>query len=257
MELILTWAEKATLDFIATYIDALLIENIQSRLEIHVRIIPDPLTHYAALMGSSDVTANSPRVVQVERLAIRDKATALLLLLLLRQLSGGDGGRSLSFALGLSALQFDENTALILLRFGSSHDDTSAKAPGALEKWVIKFEQSLNIFLTELGGNAFWFDRFLAQHVAVVYYFMTVFMYALSPRMACEYCYIWVKSRPNMNINVTFYQITGLTLYTSKMHENYDFKELKKLPAPQAAIDYYMNEDLYLFGRPYKSVLIH
>jgi len=39
----------------------------------------------------------------------------------------------------------------------------------------------------ELGGNAFWFDRFLAQHIAIFYYFMTAFMYALSPRMACEY----------------------------------------------------------------------
>ena len=28
-------------------------------------------------------------------------------------------------------------------------------------------------------------DRFLAQHIAVGYYFMTVVMYLLSPRMAC------------------------------------------------------------------------
>lgn len=39
----------------------------------------------------------------------------------------------------------------------------------------------------ELGGNAWWFDRFLAQHIAIFYYIMTVIMYAISPRMACKY----------------------------------------------------------------------
>ena len=39
----------------------------------------------------------------------------------------------------------------------------------------------------ELGGNSWWFDRFLAQHIAIFYYVMTAFMYAVSPRMACEY----------------------------------------------------------------------
>ncbi|KAH0457735.1 hypothetical protein IEQ34_013050 [Dendrobium chrysotoxum] len=123
-------------------------------------------------------------------------------------------------------------------------DNSSSKEPGMVEKWVIKFEQSLNVLLTdsvikvldlfyhdrnyarffvletiarvpyfafisvlhmyesfgwwrradylkvhfaeswnelhhllimeELGGNAFWFDRFLAQHIAIFYYFMTV-----------------------------------------------------------------------------------
>lgn len=41
--------------------------------------------------------------------------------------------------------------------------------------------------LQELGGNSWWVDRFLAQHIATFYYFMTVFMYILSPRMACKY----------------------------------------------------------------------
>ncbi|RWW07533.1 hypothetical protein GW17_00029083 [Ensete ventricosum] len=39
-----------------------------------------------------------------------------------------------------------------------------------------------------------------------------------------------------------------------KLHEvfsiySFDAEELKKLPAPEAAINYYMNEDLYLFGK--------
>ncbi|XVF26132.1 hypothetical protein REPUB_Repub13aG0273500 [Reevesia pubescens] len=77
----------------------------------------------------------------------------------------------------------------------------------------VHFAESWNemhhlLIMEELGGNSLWFDRFLAQHIAVFYYFMTVFMYALSPRMAYE---------------------------------------LKKKPAPEVAIKYYTGGDLYLF----------
>lgn len=184
----------------------------------------------------------------------------------------------------------------------STDDDTSStEALGAVEKWIIRFEQSLNFFLTdsvikvldllytdqhyarffvletiarvpyfafisvlhmyesfgwwrradylkvhfaeswnelhhllimeELGGNAFWFDRFLAQHIAIFYYFMTVFMYALSPRMA--YHLSECVEKHAYSTYDKFLKLQG--------------DELKKLPAPQAAIDYYMNEDLYLF----------
>lgn len=180
-------------------------------------------------------------------------------------------------------------------------DDPSASTPGMAERWVIKFEQSLNILLTdsvvkildavyhdrhyarffvletiarvpyfafisvlhlyesfgwwrradylkvhfaeswnelhhllimeELGGNAFWFDRFLAQHIAVFYYFMTVIMYVLSPRMAYNFSECVEKH--------------AYSTYDKfiKLQE----AELKKLPAPEVAIKYYMNEDMYLF----------
>ena len=36
-----------------------------------------------------------------------------------------------------------------------------------------------------LGGDERWFDRFLAQHIAVAYFFLTASMYMVSPRMAC------------------------------------------------------------------------
>ncbi|CAI0467687.1 unnamed protein product [Linum tenue] len=109
------------------------------------------------------------------------------------------------------------------------------------DQWIIRIEQSINVFLTdtvikvldtfyrdrdyarffvletiarELGGNSWWVDRFLAQHIAVFYYFMTVFMYALSPRMAYE---------------------------------------LKELPAPEVAVRYYTGGDLYLFDNLYDT----
>ncbi|XP_073297284.1 ubiquinol oxidase 4, chloroplastic/chromoplastic [Primulina huaijiensis] len=100
----------------------------------------------------------------------------------------------------------------------------------------VHFAESWNemhhlLIMEELGGNAWWFDRFLAQHIAVFYYFMTVFMYALSPRMAYHFS----------------------ECVENHAYETYDKfiktqgEELKKLPAPAVAIRYYTKGDLYLF----------
>lgn len=179
--------------------------------------------------------------------------------------------------------------------------EQAASAPGAVERWVIKLEQSVNVLLTEsvikildtlyrdrdyarffvletiarvpyfafisvlhmyesfgwwrradylkvhfaetlnelhhllimeeLGGNSSWFDRFLAQHIAVFYYFMTVFMYALSPRMAYHFSEC-VERHAYLTYD-KFLKLKG--------------EELKNLPAPEVAIKYYMNEDMYMF----------
>ncbi|CAO2823619.1 unnamed protein product [Amaranthus hypochondriacus] len=100
----------------------------------------------------------------------------------------------------------------------------------------VHFAESWNemhhlLIMEELGGNAWWIDRFLAQHIAIFYYFMTVIMYAVSPRMAYHF---------------------------SECVENHAFEtydkfikaqgdELKKLPAPDVAVKYYTGGDLYLF----------
>uniref|UniRef100_A0A2P2JS41 Ubiquinol oxidase n=1 Tax=Rhizophora mucronata TaxID=61149 RepID=A0A2P2JS41_RHIMU len=100
----------------------------------------------------------------------------------------------------------------------------------------VHFAESWNemhhlLIMEELGGNSWWFDRFLAQHIAIFYYIMTVFMYALSPRMAYHFS----------------------ECVESHAYETYDKfikaqgEELKKLPAPEAAIKYYTEGDLYLF----------
>ncbi|PWA34750.1 Alternative oxidase [Artemisia annua] len=53
----------------------------------------------------------------------------------------------------------------------------------------VHFAESWNemhhlLIMEELGGNAWWFDQFLSRSMAIFYYWMTVFMYLLSPRMA-------------------------------------------------------------------------
>ncbi|KAJ6428580.1 hypothetical protein OIU84_020291 [Salix udensis] len=59
----------------------------------------------------------------------------------------------------------------------------------------VHFAESWNemhhlLIMEDLGGNSWWPDRFLAQHMAFFYYIMTVLMYALSPRMACKYSHL-------------------------------------------------------------------
>ncbi|KAM0855059.1 hypothetical protein ACQ4PT_050012 [Festuca glaucescens] len=56
----------------------------------------------------------------------------------------------------------------------------------------VHFAESMNEFhhlliMEELGGNSVWVDRFLARFSAFFYYFMTVAMYMLSPRMAYHF----------------------------------------------------------------------
>ncbi|XP_031279149.1 ubiquinol oxidase 4, chloroplastic/chromoplastic-like [Pistacia vera] len=85
--------------------------------------------------------------------------------------------------------------------------------------------------MEELGGNSWWFDRFLAQHIAVFYYFMTVFMYAISPRMA--YHFSECVENHAFETYDKFLKARG--------------EELKGMPAPEVAVKYYTGGDLYLF----------
>nr|XP_043612377.1 uncharacterized protein LOC122584224 [Erigeron canadensis] len=99
----------------------------------------------------------------------------------------------------------------------------------------VHFAESWNemhhlLIMEELGGNAWWFDRFLAQHIAVFYYFMTVFMYILSPRMAYHFSEC-VESH-------------AFETYDKFIKAKGD--ELKELPPSKVAVKYY-TEDLYLF----------
>ncbi|KAF6173228.1 hypothetical protein GIB67_026923 [Kingdonia uniflora] len=100
----------------------------------------------------------------------------------------------------------------------------------------VHFAESWNemhhlLIMEELGGNALWFDRFLAQHIAIFYYFMIVFMYALSPRMAYHFS--------------ECVEMHAFETYDKFIKLNGD--ELKKGPAPEVAIKYYTEGDLYMF----------
>lgn len=100
----------------------------------------------------------------------------------------------------------------------------------------VHFAESWNemhhlLIMEELGGNAWWFDRFLAQHIAIFYYFMTALMYLISPRMAYHFSEC-VESH-------------AFETYDKFIKEQGE--ELKKMPAPEVAVNYYTGGDLYLF----------
>ena len=87
------------------------------------------------------------------------------------------------------------------------------------------------LIMEELGGNAHFFDRFVAQHIAFFYYAIVAFLYVLNPVEAY-----------NLNEGVEEH---AFSTYDTYLKENED--TLKKLPAPKAAIEYYINGDFWLF----------
>ncbi|XP_002987450.2 ubiquinol oxidase 4, chloroplastic/chromoplastic [Selaginella moellendorffii] len=100
----------------------------------------------------------------------------------------------------------------------------------------VHFAESWNelhhlLVMEALGGDERWFDRFLAQHIAVAYYFLTSLMYTISPRMA--YHFSECVEKHAFSTYDKFIKAHG--------------EELKKLPAPQVAVDYYTKGDLYMF----------
>ncbi|KAH7289168.1 hypothetical protein KP509_31G061500 [Ceratopteris richardii] len=160
---------------------------------------------------------------------------------------------------------------------------TSPKVASGWEKWVVKVERGVNVLLTDsviflldnlyadrhyarfyvletiarvpyfdylkvhfaeswnelhhllvmeaLGGDKRWFDRFLAQHIAVAYFFLAALMYTISPRMA--YHFSECVERHAYSTYDKFIKQHGA--------------ELKKLPAPAVAVEYYTKGDLYMF----------
>jgi ubiquinol oxidase len=87
------------------------------------------------------------------------------------------------------------------------------------------------LIMEELGGDDRFFDRFLAQHIAFGYYAIVIALYLLNPVEAY-----------NLNQDVEEH---AFATYDEYLKENEEM--LKGLPAPQAAIDYYVDGDMYMF----------
>ncbi|WP_299486724.1 alternative oxidase [Acaryochloris sp. IP29b_bin.137] len=87
------------------------------------------------------------------------------------------------------------------------------------------------LIMESLGGNNAWIDRFLARHVGLLYYWIIVLLYALSPRSAYHF----------------------MELVEEHAYESYDHfltsetEYLKAQSAPQVALNYYRDGDLYMF----------
>jgi ubiquinol oxidase len=87
------------------------------------------------------------------------------------------------------------------------------------------------LIMESLGGNQYWIDRFVAQHVAMAYYWVVVPIYMLSPK----YAYYLMEL------------IESHAFHTYESHLKVNETELKAQSAPQVAINYYRDGDLYMF----------
>lgn len=103
--------------------------------------------------------------------------------------------------------------------------------------WLkIHFAESWNelhhlLISEELGGNKYWIDRFIAHAGALVYYWIVVSVYILSPRSAYHFMQLVEEH--------------AYHTYDELLKEHGD--ELKTQAPPQIAISYYRNGDLYMF----------
>jgi ubiquinol oxidase len=103
--------------------------------------------------------------------------------------------------------------------------------------WLkVHFAESWNelhhlLIMESLGGNKHWVDRFIAKSTALVYYWIVVALYLFTPRTAYNF----------------------MQLVEEHAHHTYDTflreheAQLKAQPAPQVAINYYRDGDLYMF----------
>lgn len=103
--------------------------------------------------------------------------------------------------------------------------------------WLkVHFAESWNelhhlLIAESLGGNRYWIDRFVAHAGAFVYYWIIVLVYLLSPRSA--YHFMQLVEEHAYHTYDAFLKEQG--------------EELKGLPAPEIAIKYYHEGDLYMF----------
>ncbi|MBW4682617.1 MAG: plastoquinol terminal oxidase [Microcoleus vaginatus WJT46-NPBG5] len=103
--------------------------------------------------------------------------------------------------------------------------------------WLkVHFAESWNelhhlLISEELGGNKYWIDRFIAHAGALVYYWIIVFVYILSPRSAYHFMQLVEEH--------------AYHTYDELLKEHGD--ELKTQNPPKIALSYYRNGDLYMF----------
>lgn len=103
--------------------------------------------------------------------------------------------------------------------------------------WLkVHFAESWNelhhLLISEsLGGNRYFIDRLVAHTGAFVYYWIIVGVYVLSPRSAYRFM---------QHVEEHAYHT-----YAEFLQEHEE--ELKELPAPEIAIKYYRDGDLYMF----------
>ncbi|MEP0873823.1 plastoquinol terminal oxidase [Trichocoleus desertorum AS-A10] len=103
--------------------------------------------------------------------------------------------------------------------------------------WLkVHFAESWNelhhlLIAESLGGNDHWYDRSLARIGGLIYYWVIVLVYILNPRAAYHF----------------MQHVEEHAYYTYDLFLQEHGEALKQIPAPEVAINYYRNGDLYMF----------
>lgn len=103
--------------------------------------------------------------------------------------------------------------------------------------WLkIHFAESWNelhhlLIMEELGGANFWGDRLLARTAALIYYWVIAALYLVSPRSAYHFMEL----------------VEGHAYATYDKFLKAEADTLKTQPAPDVAVKYYRDGDLYMF----------
>eukprot|EP00879_Flechtneria_rotunda_P021135 GHRR01022266.1.p1 GENE.GHRR01022266.1~~GHRR01022266.1.p1 ORF type:complete len:381 (+),score=127.88 GHRR01022266.1:464-1606(+) len=85
--------------------------------------------------------------------------------------------------------------------------------------------------MESLGGDQLWFDRFLAEHASLLYYWGLILIYLFSPRLAYAFSEL--------------VEWHAADTYEQFVESNRQL--LAELPPPIVAAEYYRNSDLYMF----------
>lgn len=103
--------------------------------------------------------------------------------------------------------------------------------------WLkVHFAESWNelhhlLIMEQLGGDKVWVDRLLARSVALLYYWIITLLYLVHPKAAYHF--------------MELVEGHAYNTYDKFLQENTD--QLKAQAAPQIAIQYYRDGDLYMF----------
>lgn len=103
--------------------------------------------------------------------------------------------------------------------------------------WLkVHFAESWNelhhlLIMESLGGNKNWLDQVLAKGAALVYYWVIVVIYLINSKAAYHF--------------MELVEEHAYHTYDSFLRD--EAENLKQQPAPQVAINYYRDGDLYLF----------
>eukprot|EP01024_Parvocaulis_polyphysoides_P042826 TRINITY_DN39091_c1_g1_i1.p3 TRINITY_DN39091_c1_g1~~TRINITY_DN39091_c1_g1_i1.p3 ORF type:complete len:146 (-),score=16.54 TRINITY_DN39091_c1_g1_i1:465-902(-) len=85
--------------------------------------------------------------------------------------------------------------------------------------------------MESLGGDRLWFDRFMAYHASIIYYWVLVGFFVVSPELAYNFSEL-IESH-------------AVDTYGQFVDENEEL--LKSIPPPIVAAKYYRSPDLYMF----------